>query len=222
MTSLFRNTLLAVIPAILLVIHFYRRNRQKPEPKALIVKTFFLGFLIVLPAALLEWGVSRWAQEYRGVFRNLVEAFIVVALVEEGLKLVVVKLFLFNRKEFSTMANGLAYTITASLGFACFENIMHSFGSPLILIIRGFTAVPLHAFASGIMGYCIGKARYFPGHWMLRGLTAAVVIHGLYDFFLFTGGWMSLFVLPLLALSGIQLIKLNRRALEEDRRAGRS
>ena len=144
------------------------------------------------------------------------------ALVEEGVKLFVVRSFLFNRREFGKVTDGVVYTITASMGFACFENIMYSFGSPLTLFIRGFTAVPLHAFASGIMGFCIGKARYSPGHWMLGGLMAAVVIHGLYDFFLFTGGWMSLLVLPLLVFSGIQLFRLIRLAQEEDRREGRS
>lgn len=222
MTLLLLNTLLAIIPALFLVIYFYRRDRQKPEPKALVWKIFLLGFFSVIPAVILELVLDPLTRGYHGTAKNLVDAFLVVALVEEGLKLLVVRLFVFNRKDFDEINDGLVYTITASLGFACFENIMYSFGSPLTILIRGFTAVPLHAFASGIMGYGIGKARYFPGHWILKGFAAAVFVHGIYDFFLFTGGWMSFLVLPLLAICGSYLLKLNRRALEEDRLAGRS
>ena len=56
--------------------------------------------------------------------------------------------------------DGIIYTIAASLGFACSENISYvlSMGAD-IGYIRAFTAVPLHASASGIMGYYFGRAR---------------------------------------------------------------
>jgi RsiW-degrading membrane proteinase PrsW (M82 family) len=222
MTLLLINLFLAAIPSFILVNYFDRQDRQKPEPRALVWKLFFLGFFAVLPALFLEIFIGEFTLLTTGVVRNLAEAFIQAGLVEEGIKLTVIMLFIYRRREFDEIYDGIVYTITASLGFACFENLMYSFGSPATILIRGFTAVPLHAIASGIMGYYIGRSRYYPGHLILRGFTLAVLIHGLYDFFLFTGGSLSFLVFPLLYLGGRWLLRLGRLALAEDRMAGRS
>ena len=143
-------------------------------------------------------------------------------VVEEGIKLAVVRWYVYPKPAFDEINDGIVYTIAASMGFACFENIMYSFGPVSTILIRGLTAVPLHAFASGIMGYYLGKARFRRGNWLFKGFVLAVLTHGTYDFFLFTGGGLSLMVFPLLLMAGRELFRLNRRALEEDRAAGRS
>lgn len=151
-----------------------------------------------------------------------VKAFAVAGLVEEGIKYLVIRIFIYNRKEFDEVTDGIVYTITASLGFAFFENIFYSFGSPAVLVIRGLTAVPLHASASGILGYHIGLSKFNEKSYIGRGLAYAVLIHGFYDFFLFTGTLVSVLVLPLLIFSLALLLRLNGKAKELDRLAGRS
>ena len=216
------NTTLAVIPAVFLVILFYRRDSQKREPGGLIWRTFLLGFFSVLPALFLEIFLEPLSALSSGWGRRAFQAFIVAGVVEEGIKLAVVRWYIFPKSSFDEVNDGIVYTITASMGFACFENIMYSFGPASTILIRGFTAVPLHAFASGIMGYYLGKARFSRGNFIRQGFFWAVCIHGLYDFFLFSGGLMSLLVFPLLLIAGRILFMLNRRALSEDRLAGRS
>ncbi|HOV63509.1 MAG TPA: PrsW family intramembrane metalloprotease [Spirochaetia bacterium] len=216
------NILLAAIPAVYLIVRFYRNDRQKPEPKSLILKTFVFGFFSVLPAALIEILISEFAPEQGTLIFRLFEAFIVAGCVEEGIKLLTVRLSVWNKAAFDEITDGIVYTVTASLGFAFFENVFYSSDSPAVLLVRGITAVPLHAIASGIMGYWIGVSRVTGEKKVLKGYLTAVMIHGLYDLFLFEGGWVSFLVIPLLVLFGLKLRSLIRRSLSEDRYAGRS
>lgn len=220
------NLLLAAIPSLLLVLYFYRKDRQRREPPRLIWSIFLAGFLAVVPAALIEQLFSALGRGSTpaGAF---VRAFAIAGLVEEGTKLLVVRLFVYGRPEFDEVADGIIYTITAGLGFAFFENLLYSFGPfgfvpPGVLLMRGVTAVPLHAVAAGIMGYYIGRSKFGERRLFGRGLLYAVLIHGSYDWLLFTGSWPSLFVLPLLFFGFRVLQNLYRRALAEDRAEGRS
>jgi RsiW-degrading membrane proteinase PrsW (M82 family) len=241
---------LAVIPALILLIFFYNKDKQKKEPVALVVKVFIFGFLSVLPAILIEMLISHFIPERHQLLNIIIRAFIIAALVEEWIKLKTVMLFAFPNNKFDEVTDGIVYTITASLGFAVFENIFYSFGPVSTLIIRGLTAVPLHAIASGIMGYYIGKSKFEdlgsigeqvrthsravsemndqatalrPGaNLKYKGLIIAVLIHGFYDFFLFYGSWLPVLIIPLLLFSGVFLFKLYKSALHIDRAFGRS
>jgi RsiW-degrading membrane proteinase PrsW (M82 family) len=216
------NILLAAVPSLVLLRYFYRKDRRKPEPLGMITRIFFIGFLSVIPAIVIELILDRAGPFLYGLPLLVFRAFVVAALVEESIKLGVVKLFVFNKPEFDEVADGIIYTITASLGFAFFENIMYGFGNPMVILIRGFTAVPLHAIASGIMGYYIGLSRFSDASTALRGLLFAVLIHGFYDLFLFTDTALAFLVIPLLLLSGFWLLRLGKKALSDDETAFRS
>ena len=222
MIWLLLNISLAVIPALILLIYFYRKDKQKKEPVSMILKVFSVGFLSVLPAIAIEMLILQFVPDRFSVVSIMIRAFIVAGLVEEGIKLKTVLLVAYPSKNFDEVTDGIVYTITASLGFALFENIFYSLGPVSILILRGVTAVPLHAAASGIMGYYIGKSKFGDPNLKYKGLLIAVLIHGLYDFFLFYGSWLSLLIIPLLIISGIALSKLYKSALKEDRYNGRS
>lgn len=215
------NILLAAVPSFSLVLYFYLRDKGKREPPLLILKAFILGFFAVLPAILIELALEKAGNLLGAAGLILVRAFVVAALVEESVKLIIVRLFLYDREEFDEVTDGIIYTITASLGFAFFENILYSFGPPLVLIMRGITAVPLHATASGILGYYIGRSKFEDSSSMAKGLLFAVLIHGTYDFLLFTEGPLSLLVLPLLIAAGIALSRLFKRAVKMDRDSNR-
>ncbi len=222
MSYLVLNISLAVIPALILLIYFYHKDKQKKEPVTLVLKVFIFGFISVIPAIIIEMLLSYFIPERHQLFNIIFRAFIIAALVEEGIKLKTVMLFAFPNNNFDEIADGIVYTITASLGFAVFENIFYSFGPVSTLIIRGMTAVPLHAIASGIMGYYIGKSKFEDPNLKYKGLAIAVFIHGFYDFFLFYGSWLPVLIIPLLLISGGVLLKLYKSALKNDRTFGRS
>ena len=146
MTFLFINFVLAAVPAVALLIYFYRRDKQKKEPFSLIWKTFAFGFLAVIPAGLIELFVDAFFSIFTaGWMQSFFKAFVVAALIEESLKLAVVFIFVYKRTEFDEVTDGIVYTITASLGFAFLENLLYSFGPPYVLILRGITAVHRHS-----------------------------------------------------------------------------
>ncbi|MCP4134968.1 MAG: PrsW family intramembrane metalloprotease [bacterium] len=233
---------MAAAPALLLVWYYYRQDREKPEPKGLVIKIFLLGIVSIVPAMLLEMLVQFLGSTLDNfpVLVNLFRAFIVAGLCEELVKLLVVKQFVYNKIEFDEVMDGIVYTIVASLGFACFENVLFVINGGLpVAIMRSFTAVPMHALASGMMGFYIGKAK-FAGtkkeeiSFMMRGLIIAVLIHGLYDFVLFIepflasvfseeiGVFVSLTIFPLMIFVFFILKGKIKSAITEDIREGRT
>ena len=223
----------AVAPAIFLIIYFYRQDKAKPEPKKVVRKVFIAGIISTIPAIILELLVDnlKFLFSWSAVAFNFFEAFIVAALCEELIKFFVVKLTVYKNTVFDETADGVVYTIAASLGFACLENVLYVMGGNLVVaLVRAFTAVPLHAIASGIMGYYIGKAKFSGSReeenkLIRKGLLIAVLIHGYYDFVIFsidTFGFIpALTIIPLLIIAFIKLRNLMKAAIAEDLEAGR-
>jgi RsiW-degrading membrane proteinase PrsW (M82 family) len=222
--------LLAAAPALLLLRYYYRQDRERPEPKGMIVRIFLLGIAATFVAIPLEMLVSAFQQVFTGfpLLVALFRAFVVAALVEEYLKLSIVRLFAYKNRNFDEVMDGVVYTVVASLGFACMENILYVMGGTVwTALTRAFTAVPLHATASGLMGYYIGRARFAASPQTERalinkGLRTAIFIHGTYDLLLFAipslGIWLILGVIPLIVGSFLALRRRIRAALDEDRR----
>ncbi len=223
------NVLLAVLPTFFIVYFFFKKDNRKPEPAGKIVKLFIIGFISVIPALLIEVLFEEILKANGGVSGNafagaFIRGFVVAALVEESIKYFVVKKFAYRMREFDEITDGIVYTVTASLGFACFENLFYSIDveATSILLLRGITAVPLHAIASGIMGYYIGRSKFSRRSFFLRGLFFAVFIHGSYDFLIFTGTYFAFLIIPLLVISGAVLLDLLSDAKARDRKRGLS
>lgn len=212
---------LAALPGILFILYFLNLDRRRPEPRGLVVKAVLYGFAAVIPAALIELLLDSFVSPLIPSIpwlKPAIQAFFFVALVEEGLKYFFVRRFIFNRPEFDEVADGIVYSVCVSMGFAMVENLIYGFGEDYsVLIVRAFTAVPLHAAASGIMGYYIGRTKVFGGNYLRRGLLWAIVIHGIYDLFLFVKGPLAFLVLPVVVAGMIALKWLFDNALYLDR-----
>lgn len=220
--------LMAVIPALFLVWYFCRLAKNKTDSKTLIIKVFFIGVLSIVPVCTLEIIISRlnlyynWSRFYYYFF----EAFIVAGLCEEYIKLAIIKIFVYNNPRFQKIIDGIIFTIVASLGFACIENIMYVIQNSFeTAVVRGITAVPLHAVASGTMGYYIGLAKFSmdkkeEGRLINIGLWQAIFIHGLYNFLILIsplfGSLYAAFVIPLLIYIYFKLKAKIHMAVELD------
>jgi len=208
----------AALPAAIIIGYFVRLDRKRPEPIGLIGRSVLFGFIAVLPAAAIEIAIVRLLPAPGGILGALFTAFVVAALVEEGTKLFFVKRYLFRRREFDEIADGIVYAICVSLGFAFVENFLYGYGNAGVLAVRAFTAVPGHALFSGVMGYYVGVAKLEPDRpraWV-RGLAWAIALHGLYDFLLMSRTWAAVLVLPLLVVGWIALKRLFRSAAAAD------
>ncbi len=216
---------LSFLPALFLLRVFLKRDSNKEEPAGLIARTFFLGVLSILPAVIMESVLSLGSYLIPPLWFNFFRAFIVAGLCEEAVKMWVVRGYSARRAGFDEITDGIVYAVTAGLGFAFYENMMYGMGSSGmvgILLLRGITSVPLHALSSGFMGYYIGLSYFGNKNYFGRGLLIAVLIHGFYDFIVFSPVLPDLLILPLLVILYPLLFKLMKKALAEDRRLGLS
>ncbi|UCF98842.1 MAG: PrsW family intramembrane metalloprotease [Spirochaetaceae bacterium] len=222
--------LLAAAPALLLLRYYYRQDRERPEPKGLVVRIFLFGIVATFVAIPLELLMSVFQRLFTDfpLLTALFKAFVVAALVEEYLKLTIVRLFAYRNRNFDEIMDGVVYAVVASLGFACMENILYVLGGTIwTALTRAVTAIPLHATASGLMGYYVGRAKFAPSPQMERasinkGLRIAIFIHGTYDFLLFSvpvlGTLPVVGIIPLIIIAFLILRSRIRIALEEDGR----
>jgi RsiW-degrading membrane proteinase PrsW (M82 family) len=154
---------MAVIPSLYLIAYFHRQDRRRPEPRGLLLVAFAWGFAATIPAGMTETFFSSLAEALFGSQfpRRIVEAYMVVALCEEGLKLLVVMRCCYRRRAFDEIMDGIVYAVVATLGFAGLENIIFVVDWGMkVALARAFTAVPMHAIASAVMGYHVGLSHF--------------------------------------------------------------
>ena len=211
----------AALPSLVIIIRFYRMDRARPEPLGLIGRSVLYGFLAAAPAIAIELVVDLPAAFLPRPLSIVWTAFLTAALVEEGVKYFFLKRYLFRNPHFDEVMDGILYAVCISLGFAFAENILYGLGDTAALVLRAFTAVPMHAAATGIMGFWLGMAKRCPdpleaGRFSRRGFLTALLVHGFYDLFLFAGGPIALVSLAVLAFASLRLKKLAAEALRID------
>jgi len=175
----------AVIPSLLLLWYFYKRDLN-PEPRGVLIKTFVLGILIVVPVIIVAWPL--WLLNSRldhPMLAGLYTALLCAAIPEEFFKFLVITRYSARNPAFDEPMDGVVYGVTASLGFATLENILYvARGGWMVAVARALTAVPCHACLGAILGYYVGQERFSTGRkgYARLGLLVAIVLHGLYDF----------------------------------------
>lgn len=174
---------LTALPILALAACFVRREARRGSLLALVV-TFLLGLAAALPATAVVI-LASWASIRSPWIAAAVGAFVVTAVPEELLKLLVIRGHSARQPGFRSKTDGLVYGITAALGFGALENALYAIqGGWVTAILRAVTAVPMNAATGAILGYSVALSRLAPeGHGSLwKGLTAAVLLHGVYDF----------------------------------------
>ena len=234
--------ILSLLPAAALCAYVYRKDRVDKEPPALLAKLFFLGVVICFPAIHIEslldfviegffslFGVSYGEDVYLDTPTFYAYQFVGnlfgVALVEEGLKWLVLFFVTRNNKNFNSFFDGIIYSVFVSLGFAAYENVQYvfSFGFSTA-VMRALTAVPGHMFFAVIMGlqysrwHALTNARNVekairagnpsfrpvidPKPKLALSIVLPVLFHGAYDFCCSfeNAFWVVMFYLLLAAL----------------------
>jgi RsiW-degrading membrane proteinase PrsW (M82 family) len=207
---------LALAPTVFLFSFVYMRDRYEHEPLRLVILTFFIGSVMVLPAIFLEQVLALPIPAF-------VQAYVVIALVEEGLKFVAVRIKPYRSREFNEVMDGIVYGATASLGFATVENLLYVLGphgGAVTGIFRAFLSVPGHVAYAGIMGFYLGLAKPFRNtsksqerSLMVKGLVIAVFLHGSYDALLSLGGAGFFGAILVDVVSWIVFLRLIKKAL---------
>lgn len=212
-------------PGLVWLWLFYRQDRYEPEPVRKILKVFLAGLLLVIPAGLLE---QIWRGQIANSIRNadwvsfLGLAFLVIALIEEGLKSIVLIWMIRNSHELNEPVDGAIYGITLGLGFASLENLLWAslFGYG-VAILRAVVTTLAHASFTGWMGYYISKYKLESNREVKilgKGFLLAWFTHGAYDFLLFLSNpFTSLFAFLLIATLLVRLYQMMQTQVERSR-----
>lgn len=218
----------AVVPSLLLLWYIYARDKN-PEPRGLLIRTFLWGAFICVPVVPVAMALEGMGQGFTGDMWSdaLVKAFLGAAIPEEFFKFLVLRWYVWRKSHFDEPLDGVVYGATASLGFATLENILYvGSGGLETAVLRAVTAVPCHAFAGVVMGAFLGRARFAEGGqrsalmWM--GLGSAILLHGAYDAFLFTGSGFAVLALVVLFIEVRWGRKLYKQLQSEQVLAGQA
>lgn len=178
---------LAIAPGIAICIYIFLKDIYNKEPKRLLVASFLLGMLAIIPPVFIETGMDHYLNN--SILHTAILAYGVVGLSEELSKFFVLRFYCFTRKKFDEPLDGIVYSVIVSMGFATLENISYVLSSGYgTAFVRMFLSVPAHASFAVVMGYFVGKAKFDPANsfgYMLKGIFWAVFFHGTFDFFLF-------------------------------------
>lgn len=113
-------------PMFLFAIFIYWLDRYEKEPKALLGAAFFWGVVVAAGGAFLintVFGVGIYYLTGSEGIADTATTDAVAPIVEEGLKgLAVLAVFLFFRREFDSILDGIIYAGIVALGFAATEN----------------------------------------------------------------------------------------------------
>lgn len=191
-----RLFIIAITPAIVIILALYLSDRHDREPFKLLASCYFLGALIVIPIVLVEEFLLRINVFFTGVLGNLYTAFIVAGFTEEFFKRYVVLKVAYNSNYFNERLDGIIYSVFASMGFATVENIVYVVyryaNNPHVGLYRGIFSVPAHAVFAITMGYYLSLAKFNTDEAdtkinMRRSLYMPMLLHGTFNFILVSG-----------------------------------
>ena len=185
------STLLITIVPSILILGFFVLSDKFKEPKLTILTVFFLGFLICLPAGILNTFSDNLIND-GGLSKRLAHSFLGPAWAEELLKFLILYLIVVRRNEFNEPMDGIVYGVTVSLGFATYENYDYVFRlaetwdiNPMDMAIwRSYSAVPMHGLNGCLMGFYFGKYAFTNNKkFLVLSLLVPFLMHGFYNFF---------------------------------------
>ena len=217
--------LVTILPPILIVIIFAVSDQFK-EPNKEIILVFISGVLITIPAYYTNNFLYDLYLNYSFISRSLAESFLSAAVVEEGLKFLVLYFVVYRLREFNEPMDAIVYGVCASLGFAALENIYFVLNSetPITMfIVRSLFPLAAHGICGVMMGYFF--MRYAFMH-KLKSLFLSFLIpyflHGFYNYFTIVNFNISLALIIASWFIGIKLFlklrqeqRLKRREYEK-------
>lgn len=225
-----------VLPSLVWLFYYLGKDLH-PEPKRMILEIFLLGSLVTVPVFIIQVSLAQLlAQaEYAGFFggwpvaQQVLKWFVIIALTEEVLKYLVVKVSVMKTYALDEPLDIMLYMVVAALGFSAIENILY-LSSPLlpaspdaisftvmlkttvlVAFIRFVGATFLHTLCAALVGYFLALASIRSKKGLsltLLGLLLATVLHGLYDFSIMTLQAPFNFLIPAGIITGLAIFMI--------------
>ncbi len=198
--ALFGAIFFGFVPALLFAWFLYWLDRYEKEPKALLGAVFFWGFVVAAGGAFIintVFGIGIYIFTGSETATDLATGSVIAPLVEESLKgLAVLIVFLFFRKEFDSILDGMIYGGIAALGFAATENAFYIYehgysemgweGFWFLVFVRVVLVGWQHPFYTAFTGIGFAVSRMSKNTLTkliapLAGLTVAMLTHSFHN-----------------------------------------
>ena len=168
---------------------FWFVKSHTPKKHGVLMLGVGLGVAAALLALALEYLWSLVLGPFILTHHSLVflESFIGVSLIEEGAKWLFLIALLSGWRRFNFYTDGILCACAIATGFTLVESMLYAYtGSDTgEILIRSITAVPAHFLMAMIMGFLYGRHLIEGKQFLLFSLVIPMIIHGVYDFFIF-------------------------------------
>ncbi len=208
---------IALLPAVILLIFIYFADKYQHEPLAEIFKAVGGGIVAALLTLAVVLSLNiRFPSSVAG---SVADAFVNAAIPEEAFKLLMLWLMCRNNRHFDEYFDGVVYAVCVGMGFAGLENILYLFGEEDLMAVgmaRGIISVPAHFLFAVAMGYYYSLAHFKKNVqpstralYMACTIAIPVMLHGSFDAFLMVASFTAenmdytLTVLSLLAFVAV-------------------
>ena len=201
--------LISSIPVIAVYIWF--RIAKYDYSLTRFLFALLAGAAAFFPALLMQ-EFFTFSSSTAGRMALFLQVFVRVAFTEEISRLLMLFLFFLISSRikpnesimplsYDTIRNGTATGLIAGLGFALLESAVYGASNSVVLMLRVFTAAPLHGACGSRIGAAVVLFRTNPIQALMR-IIAATAIHGIYNFMVTIPGVPSLAAV-LIALSAL-------------------
>ena len=187
---------LTFLPPVVWLLFYLREDRRHPEPKYLLILAFAGGIASALLAIAGECAfiniLGSSCKEGINTTVSIFYLFLGIALIEEYLKYLAVKLLILRKTAFDEPIDAMIYMMTSALGFAALENALfifpmfqqNVFSGLEVAANRFLGANLLHALSSGIVGFFLARAWFHPKrhHFVAIGIIIATLLHAAFNY----------------------------------------
>jgi len=182
------------LPSLVWLWFWLREDNLQPEPRKLLVATFFSGVVAVIGAVVAE----KYVQD---LVSDPTTRYAIWAAVEEVLKFVAVAVIALPAASNDEPIDAMVYMVVAALGFAALENTLFllqplSGGEYAQSIVTGnmrfIGATLVHVVSSATIGFALGYV-FYKGVFakilaIVVGLSAAITLHAAFNLSIINAG----------------------------------
>jgi len=190
--------LLSVVPSLLLLALILYSDRKSREPLLMILICAFSGAFTICLSLIIDKLILKSHLIVGDLFTDSntysIYRIMILAGVEEYVKLLVLYLFLYRNKAFDDIFDGFVYSSIIALSFSLIETILYIINETTfndmssLAILRNFTAIPLHVTCGIAMGYFVSLEKFAKDKRkkvinMFFALVIPTLIHTIYNVF---------------------------------------
>lgn len=222
------------ITVYLFILFIVKADRGSKEPIGALFGAMGFGILAVIAAGTLnEMFVPREVMEQLGSEdagnvsnATLLKAALIVGVIEESVKAIPLAVFIYKKRYFNELTDGIIYFGIVGLTFGIIEDFSYSlmYGGEVGLLRILFSPY-LHAGFCAIFGMYFVQKKLLKKPWtlVLIGYLIAVLAHAIFDFAAFTGGPISVLVLLVITIAvNVSLFVFFKKAKRLDEARGMS